>query len=111
MHIKLVRREREWADEKHHRWQLFAANSSRCTMCLEDFRLNERVHRLPCQHYFHHQCIVQWLLRHNTCPICRKPVQIDENPSPPPRARHRMRRNRWHQLIEFWSTFWDVLNM
>jgi len=49
-------------------------NSSQCTTCMENFELNERVASLNCAHIFHKDCIVPWLLRHSTCPICRANV-------------------------------------
>ena len=30
-------------------------------MCMEDFKLDESVRQLPCQHMFHTDCIVPWL--------------------------------------------------
>ncbi|XP_064648963.1 E3 ubiquitin-protein ligase RNF115-like [Lineus longissimus] len=47
-------------------------NRLQCTVCMEDFHLQEEVRLLPCQHYYHTDCIVPWLERHGTCPICRK---------------------------------------
>lgn len=43
-----------------------------CSVCWEDFKLNESVRKLPCLHVYHQNCIVPWLELHGTCPICRK---------------------------------------
>ena len=32
-----------------------------CSVCMEDFKLNEEVRKLPCDHHFHTDCIVPWL--------------------------------------------------
>jgi len=43
-----------------------------CSVCWEDFKLQETVRKLPCLHLYHENCIVPWLELHGTCPICRK---------------------------------------
>lgn len=43
-----------------------------CSVCWEDFKLEEQVRKLPCSHIYHENCIVPWLDLHGTCPICRK---------------------------------------
>lgn len=45
---------------------------SRCTVCLCDYQINEKLLQLPvCNHSFHVPCIDQWLAKNTTCPICR----------------------------------------
>jgi len=48
-----------------------------CSVCFENFNLDEQVKKLPCNHMYHPQCIDQWLVHHNTCPICREPAAQD----------------------------------
>lgn len=48
-----------------------------CSVCKEDFVLNEKVTKLPCSHLFHKDCIVPWLKQHCTCPLCRKSLPLD----------------------------------
>lgn len=43
-----------------------------CSICMDDFALNDKAKRLPCKHLFHEPCIVEWLKLHGTCPVCRK---------------------------------------
>jgi len=50
----------------------------RCSVCWEDFRLEELVRKLPCLHLYHEDCIIPWLKLHGTCPICRK--SLDDTP-------------------------------
>ncbi|XP_071731236.1 NEP1-interacting protein-like 1 [Rutidosis leptorrhynchoides] len=44
-----------------------------CSVCLQDFQLEESVRSLPhCHHMFHLPCIDKWLVRHASCPLCRR---------------------------------------
>ncbi|KAK4780389.1 hypothetical protein SAY87_016495 [Trapa incisa] len=44
-----------------------------CSVCLQDFQLGETVRSLPhCHHMFHLPCIDMWLLKHRSCPLCRR---------------------------------------
>ena len=42
-----------------------------CCICFEPHHLRDRVVRLPCAHIYHPPCIVDWLRRSCTCPVCR----------------------------------------
>lgn len=45
---------------------------TQCVVCLGDYQMNEKLHRLPvCGHAFHLDCIDQWLSKNTTCPLCR----------------------------------------
>ena len=40
-----------------------------CSICLE--KQNNKCVKLSCGHTFHNKCITNWLLKNNTCPLCR----------------------------------------
>ncbi|CAJ0864503.1 15281_t:CDS:10, partial [Entrophospora sp. SA101] len=44
----------------------------RCTICLTEYEVNERLRSLPCSHDFHQSCIDTWLKNSDKCPICRR---------------------------------------
>ncbi|CAE5967951.1 unnamed protein product [Arabidopsis arenosa] len=45
---------------------------SSCSICLQDWEEGEVGRKLErCGHIFHMNCIDEWLLRQETCPICR----------------------------------------
>ncbi|KAK6221871.1 hypothetical protein QIS74_04743 [Colletotrichum tabaci] len=46
-----------------------------CTICIDGFSEGDDATVLPCKHWFHDQCVVMWLKEHNTCPICRTPIE------------------------------------
>jgi hypothetical protein len=43
-----------------------------CSICQENYDPSVDVTILPCNHYFHRDCIEQWLRNyHHKCPVCR----------------------------------------
>jgi hypothetical protein len=43
-----------------------------CVICIEDFKDEDKVRTLKCEHGFHPECIDKWLLDCNyKCPVCR----------------------------------------
>ncbi|KAK9880252.1 hypothetical protein WA026_010128 [Henosepilachna vigintioctopunctata] len=49
-----------------------------CSVCWEDFVIDENVRQLPCLHIYHEGCIRPWLELHGTCPICRQNLGTDD---------------------------------
>ena len=43
-----------------------------CSICFDLFKENELLKQLKCNHIFHKECLSQWLLNENKCPICNK---------------------------------------
>ena len=54
-----------------------------CPICMEDFVLDEKVKELTCHHFFHNDCIVEWLKLHATCPTCRTSFSTSDNTKNP----------------------------
>ncbi|XP_074771161.1 E3 ubiquitin-protein ligase RNF128 [Athene noctua] len=42
-----------------------------CVVCIEQYKPNEVVRILTCNHLFHKNCIDPWLLERRTCPMCK----------------------------------------
>ena len=49
-------------------------NTTRCTICMDDFNTGDSMEVLPCDHMFHSACIEQWLTKNCVCPVCRNIV-------------------------------------
>jgi hypothetical protein len=43
-----------------------------CSICVEDYSLEDEVTKLPCTHLYHPVFITAWLIEHDTCPVCRQ---------------------------------------
>lgn len=51
-----------------------------CVICMVDYEEGDEVTPLPCnaKHFFHTECIQNWLKSNNSCPLCKKPVTQED---------------------------------
>ena len=49
-----------------------------CSVCKDEFEINQILLNLPCKHIFHNECIDPWLKERNSCPTCRFELPTDD---------------------------------
>lgn len=59
--------------------RLVTEKDEKCAICLlpNENLIDEKFVKLPCNHEFHDTCILPWLGRTNTCPMCRQEMETD----------------------------------
>lgn len=66
---------------KNLKSRLVTIHDEKCSVCLapnENLNGNEKFLTLPCKHDFHDECILPWLARTNSCPLCRSEMKTDD---------------------------------
>ena len=70
-----------------------------CSICMDEVEIGQEVTVLPCNHWFHGECVTAWLKEHDTCPHCRKGItrppgeaQRSQSEQPPSNSRRSSRR-------------------
>lgn len=53
-----------------------SASTLICPVCMEEVIIGSHLARMPCSHMFHQDCILEWLKRSHTCPVCRFKLPI-----------------------------------
>lgn len=52
--------------------------SKQCPVCLKEFETGTVAKTMPCKHSFHKECILPWLEKTNSCPLCRHELPTDD---------------------------------
>ena len=53
--------------------------SKECYICLKNFKINEKVIKLPCGHMFCEKCLSPWLKTNSNCPTCKFELKSDKD--------------------------------
>jgi len=52
------------------------SHSSSCSICCENYNTGDQISVLPkCNHSFHPACVMNWLSKNSSCPVCRADVR------------------------------------
>ncbi|KAL6121706.1 hypothetical protein NUSPORA_01336 [Nucleospora cyclopteri] len=51
-------------------------DNHRCTICYDDYKHGCKVKILPCDHHFHNECIEEWFNVKDSCPLCKKSINM-----------------------------------
>ncbi|XP_017773160.1 PREDICTED: E3 ubiquitin-protein ligase RNF181 [Nicrophorus vespilloides] len=49
-----------------------------CIICLKEFEVGSKGMQMPCKHTYHTECILHWLSKTNSCPLCREELPTDD---------------------------------
>lgn len=65
---------------KNLKSRLVTEHDEKCPICLapNENLTTEKFLTLPCAHEFHDQCILPWLEKTNSCPLCRAEMMTDD---------------------------------
>ncbi|KAG5030042.1 hypothetical protein JHK82_013637 [Glycine max] len=62
--------------------RLLKPNDNTCAICLSEYQPKETLRSIPeCNHYFHADCIDEWLRLNATCPLCRNSPEASSTAS------------------------------
>ena len=45
-----------------------------CSICLDNYKIDDKISILSCEHFFHKKCLDQWLIKKEECPLCREEI-------------------------------------
>ena len=49
--------------------------NKRCIICLEEYKIDDITLVLPCFHFFHKNCIINWSKKKAICPLCKLDIK------------------------------------
>ncbi len=47
-----------------------------CSICFSEYKLKEKIKKLPCNHLFHINCVDTWMKKEKKCPFCKEEVKL-----------------------------------
>ena len=53
------------------------AETKECPICLMDYYVGNKICYLPCFHFFHSNCIKDWIKKSKRCPLCNIEIKFD----------------------------------
>ena len=49
----------------------------KCIICLNEYKIRDKIATLPCFHIFHKNCFEKWMIEKRWCPICKFNMSLE----------------------------------
>lgn len=49
-----------------------------CAVCTDSYERTGTAKKLPCNHFYHSECLLRWLRSHASCPTCRFEIESND---------------------------------
>lgn len=56
----------------------YKLSEDECSICRDNFELNQHITELDCKHILHTECISEWVKYKSECPVCRNDINTYE---------------------------------
>jgi len=53
----------------------FPEDKNTCPICLSGYEEGEEIRTIPCLHFYHRECIDEWLSQSKECPLCKMKIE------------------------------------
>ena len=53
--------------------------SAVCSICLDEYKICDKISQCLCGHEFHWACLLEWMKRSRTCPLCKQTFSQSTN--------------------------------
>ena len=65
-------------EKKHCKKSGLKMEPPTCTVCTETINVDTKGMFMPCGHVYHPDCLIPWLEKQNSCPVCRFELPLEE---------------------------------
>lgn len=77
---------------------MFKSSKEECTICFST--LKNKTKRFKCNHYFHQDCIDNWITMNPSCPICRETELHEFKPI--------IKNHKYSYKLSGWAIYYDL---
>ena len=62
--------------KKFSEWMGIDDIDTKCAICMDEYKRDDKITKMHCGHYYHTECINEWLTKSAICPYCKQQLKV-----------------------------------